>query len=284
MLAVLIARRSTAAESVRQLVHRGPLDHVPALEEQPPGSPGRGVRLAEDFAEHALVVLVRPEPAVAAGAIRPVGGRADEHAPPALEGAFQHEVETVVTRRVALDVLQFVGVRAETRRQPAEDPEHLVVVGVQQVEAAVLDMRHRKIADRLDAVDRLNEPRCPAVGAAQPQHEVFAQPGLERRPDFRRPRLAQIGGDGVQLTVGAAGPDRRHERPDLARLQRPIVIQIIPEVNGPRQGMRIAEAQIVERQARGILGHSEQERQAVVRKDAPRAADVRRESPPRDPS
>ena len=147
-----------------------PLDDVAPFEEQPSARIRPCVRIAEDFAEHALVVFVRPEAPVAAGAFGLVCGRPDQHAPPAVEHALEHEVEAMIASGVAGDVLERVAIGAEAGRQPLEHRQHLVVFRARHVESGIRHVceaevgRHVRGVDRFDQVGTAGD-RCCRAGA-----------------------------------------------------------------------------------------------------------------------
>ena len=101
---------------------------------------------------------------------------------------------------------------------------------------------------------------------------MIAQPGFERRPDLSRRRGVQIISDGVELTVRATRSTGRDHDADLVRLQPRIVIEVEPSIDGPGQGMRIAEPQVVQRESWSITRVAAHQRQPSIRTNTPRSA------------
>ena len=113
-------------------------------------------------------------------------------------------------------------------------------------------MGQREVPPDGHRVDRLNEPELPAVGAAEAEHHMIRQPGLQPEPGFRHVRRVQITGDGIEPAAGAARTRCGQRQSDLVWLQPLVAVQVIPTMDGPGEAMRIAEAQVVEGQTRGV--------------------------------
>ena len=126
----------------------------------------------------------------------------------------------MVARGILVDVPQLVRVRTETGGKPAEDGQQLIVVGSQLVRPGSATCVNEKFPRTRCRVDRLNEPELPAVGAAEAEHQMIRQPGLQPEPGFRHVRRVQIIGDGVEPAAGAARPRCGQRQSDLVWLQR----------------------------------------------------------------
>ena len=242
---------------------------------------GPRIRIIEQLADHAGIVFQGTEPSVARNHPPLVRGAVETCAHAIRDAAVNADLEATVRpdghRRIGEDVL----IEAKARRQAIVHRERTHDGRVAERLSRVGDISQRVRGIRGSGVDQADEILFVPLhigDSDRPSAEAPFDPDdalVGRRP-------AKIGIDVVERCRVAARSDRCDQRAVFVRLQEVVAVEIVPAIDLPCRGRRIAVREVVKWQAMRVSSIPAVDREPVLRIDDPSPGHTRQGRQPLD--